>query len=536
MDKPILTIGVLGSFRAAVGGVERQIASRKQRQILAELALRRGRPMSREDLLVNLWPDSDEQHARGSLRHALWQLRRELGSAAEAVVARGGNLMLDQSLAIDVVAFERLAGSARADDLRVALETYRGDLCRELESEQAEIERERLRRLFVAAGSRLATSELDAENATAAVEIARRVLRIDPYHEETHRQLLQALAAAGDLAGLAAHYRGLGRTLREELGVEPSPETRALYADLTRGARSLAGAPVRQPGVEPSPSLVGRRVEYGQLVEALIDSVDQRGRVVHINGRAGSGKTRLLDELSQTASDHGFQVLRGRCVGVEGQLGFQVWIDALRPFVAEAAELPAPWPGVLASLLPDLAEIGAADPGQVAPQLARTRLFEGVGRLLARLAGRTPTLIALDDLHWADADALHLLHYVERSLHEERITIVTAARPFTSSMNQALADVLSTLRSAGALLEIDLRPLDRVSVTQLLEQTGLTRETAGALGSRIAGWTGGNPFFVLEATRALVEQGSLRPGTQGRLEWTGTLPDESESLDRKSVV
>jgi predicted ATPase len=530
MDETSLTIGILGPLRVVVVGVELRIASRKQRQLVAELALRRGRPVSREELLVGLWPDSDEQHGRDSMRHALWQLRRDLGPAAGMLHTDGGDLVFDRCVAVDVVEFERLAASQRCDDLRVALDLYRDDLCRELEGDQGAIEREQLRRLFVVTGNRLADIELNANRPLVAAEIDRRVLRHDPYHEETHRQLLQALAAAGDLAGVASHYRALGRTLRAELGVEPSQETRALYADLTRGATAIDTALVRPPGTVPSPSLVGRRDEYRQLVEALIDSIDQRGRVVHINGRAGSGKTRLLDELSRTATEHGFQVVRGRCVGVEGQLGYQVWLDALRPFVAEATDLPAPWPAVLASLLPDLAEFGAADPGQVAPQLERTRLFEGVARLLARLASRTPTLIALDDLHWADADALHLLHYLARNLREERITIVTAARPFTSAMNQALADMLNTIRSTGALLEVGLRPLDLVGVTALLEQAGLTRDTAGALGPRIVGWTDGNPFFVLEATRALVEQGSLRPDPTGRLEWNGPLPDESESL------
>lgn len=530
MSDSVLKIGILGPFRAVVAGVERRIASHKQRQLLAELAMGRGRPMSRDDLFLALWPDSDEQHARDSLRHALWQLRRELGPAAGMLLAQGGRLALDQQVAIDVVAFEQSASGQRPDDLQAALDVYRGDLCRELTSEQAEIERERLRRLFVAAGDRLAASELEAGDSASAAETARRVLRHDPYREEIHRHMLRALASTGDLAGLVAHFRRLSRMLHAELGVEPGAETQALYADLMRGAASLSVATVRKPGAEPPPSLVGRQVEYRQLVEALIDSVDQRGRVVHLSGEAGSGKTRLLDELVRVAAEHGFQVVSGRAVGVEGQLGYQVWVDALRPFTATAADLPPPWPGVLADLLPDLAGLGAVEPGQVAPQIERMRLFEGVARLLARLADRVPTLIVLDDLHWADADALHLLHYLARNVRTARITIVSAARPIASGANQPLSNVLHSLRSTESQLDVSLGPLDLAGVTALLERASLTAHTASLLGPRITNWTNGNPFFVFEATRALIEQGLLRQGQHGSLEWAGAPLDDGRPL------
>lgn len=517
-------IRILGPFGVAVNGTERRIVSRKCRSLLAELALRRGQPVEREDLIARLWPESSDARARDSLRHALWRLRVELGPAGPVLHSHGGLITLDHAVDVDAQRFEQLVASERSADLELALSLYRGDLCRELDSPESEAERERLRLLLLLAGTRLVDEYLTTDDGAAAARTARFVLQYDPYREETHRQLLVALAATGDRAAMSAHYRWLTELLDRELGVAPSAETRSLYVRLRHGERqATTGLAVRRPSIEPPAGLTGRRDEYRRLVEALGDAIDGHARIVSIVGAAGVGKTRLLEEIGLTAAEHGLRVLSGRGVGAEGRLDYQIWVEALRPVEVEAGELPSPWPVVLAALLPALLPTAGAAPGSVAPRFARARLFEGVAVLLGRLARQSPVTIILDDVHWADADALQLLHYLARTMPDARILFVIAARPVehVGGSRTALTETWTQLRSTGRFTEIELGPLRPESVAEFLARTGVTAGTVQWLAPRMAAWTGGNPFFLLEATRALVEQAVLRRNASDELEWAG---------------
>lgn len=274
---------------------------------------------------------------------------------------------------------------------------------------------------------------------------------------------------------------------------------------------------MRPPKPEPVVRLAGRQDEYRRLVAILADSVDGVGHAVLVLGEAGIGKTHLLTEVGRIAADHGFRVLHGRASGAEGQVGYQIWIEALRPVIAEATDLPPPWPDVLASLFPDIAVSASGTPG-VAPQFERARLFEAVTRLLARLGEQAPVVLLLDDLHWADADSLHLLHYVARTLRRSRVSVIGAARP-RRTMDRGQGWAFARLLSSQNFVEIELGSLDEEGVAELLIQAGLASAQARQLAPSITGWTAGNPFFVLEGLRALEAHGTLRRSADGRLTW-----------------
>jgi DNA-binding SARP family transcriptional activator/tetratricopeptide (TPR) repeat protein len=519
---------VLGPFRVDVDGAEVTISARKGRALLAELALRAGSGVPREEIVARLWPDSDDERGRDSFRHALWRLRAELGHAADAaLITQGDDLRLAEAVVVDVREFE---AAVRGDppQLARAIDLYRGDLCKELEGDEAEAERTRLRGLLADAGRRLGEHQLAEGDPAAAVATARAVLRHDPYREDVCRVLLRAHAAAGDAAALAAEYRRLTSLLRIELGIDPSAETRALYARLvTAEPQDVARARVHRPRPDAPSTLFGRRNEHRRLVELLGEAIDRRGSALLILGEAGAGKTALLGEIARVAREHGLQVLAARAAGAEGQLAYQVWRDALRPHAAVAAALPVPWPNVLGALLPMAAT--APDAGAVAPELERARLFEGVSRLVSSLAAKAPVAILIDDLHWVDADSLHLLAYIVRTLRGERVAVAAAARPAEADTSPAITRSRAELRAAGLLAEIELSSLDAAAVGALMRQSGVAATTAAWLAPRMATWTAGNPFFVLEATRALVEQGALRHGEAG-LEWAAEAPSEGEPL------
>jgi DNA-binding SARP family transcriptional activator/tetratricopeptide (TPR) repeat protein len=509
---PDVETRLLGAFQVLVGGVGRRIGARKQRALVAALALRTG-ARSRDSLVADLWPDSDEARGRQSLRHALYEINAAV--RAELVATSADELRIADSVAVDVRDLERAVASGTDDDLRRAIALYRGDLCPEIEGVDGEAERVRLRGLFASAGEALAARRLEA-NPREAETITRRVIEIDPYREEAHRILLRALARGGDLASAAIHYKRLTALLREELGVEPSAETKRVYASLGRGAVTPRAA-VRRPSLEPPAELIGRRAEYGALMTIVSRAIDGRGGASLVIGEAGAGKSRLLEEIGGVAERHGMRVLRARATSAEGALPFQLWIDAIAPAAADAAALPAPWPAVLATLLPEAAR-GSA--GGVAPELRRTRLFEGVARLLAHVAASAPAVLVLDDLHNADPDSVQLFHYVARTSHQRRIAMVAAARPLTS--RSALDEARVSLATRGDLAVTELGPLAPAAVGELLVRFGVPSD-APWLAPRVATWTGGNPFFVLEVLRTLVAQERLRREGE-EWKWSGPRP------------
>jgi DNA-binding SARP family transcriptional activator len=513
---PSADLRLLGPFRLLVDGDERAILARKQRALIATIALR-ATPRSRDALVAELWPNSDEERGRQSLRHALY----EINAVAELIAAARDSLRIAEDVTVDARELERAAASGTDDDLRRAVALYAGDLCPEIEGVNGEAERVRLRGLFASAGETLAARGLDA-NPREAEQVARRVIEIDPYREEAHRLLLRSLVQQGDLADAAVHYKRLTMLLRDELGVEPSAETKRLYATLGRVA-APAKARIRRPSLEPPAELIGRRAEYAALMGVVSAAIDARGGATLVVGEAGAGKSRLLEEIAAVAERHGVRVLRARANAAEGPLPFQLWIDALAPVAPDVAALSAPWPAVLATLLPEAAR---GEPGDVAPELRRTRLFEAVARLLAHVAANVPALVVLDDLHQADPDSVQLFHYVARTSRQRRLAVVAASRPVTGG--SPLTEARASLEARGDLATVPLGPLAPDAVGELLARFGV-RADAAWLAPRIADWTAGNPFFVLEVLRALIGQGLLvREGEAWT--WSGPRPTPDAPL------
>ena len=516
---PIVELTLLGPLRILVEGAERVIAARKQRVLIASLATRaQGR--SRERVIADLWPESDDEHGRQSLRHALYEIHAAVG--VDLIATSTDGLRIEEAVTVDVRAFERAIAAGTADDLARAFAVYGGDLCPEIEGVDGEADRVRLRGLFATAGETLAAHRLAADP-RGALGLAQRVLEIDPYREEAHRTLLRALASTGDLAGAVVHYRRLTGLLRDELGVEVSSETRALFASLGQPARPPA-KDVRRPSLEPPAELIGRRAEYSRLMGTVTRAIDGRGAAALLVGEGGTGKSRLVEEIATVADRHGVRVLRARATAAEGALPFQLWVDALTTSAAEATTLASPWPAVLATLLPDMTP---GPLGSVAPEFRRTRLFEGVARLLAHLASASPTLVALDDLHHADPDSVQLFHYIARTSRQRRLAVIAAARP--SVRPAALDETRASLEARGDLDVIELGALSPDAVGQLVHRFGVPADQTRWLAPRIATLTDGNPFFVFEVLRALAERGRLQHEAGGWV-WSGAPPAEDEPL------
>jgi TolB-like protein/Tfp pilus assembly protein PilF len=236
-----LHIALLGGLEIADGETTiRTSLTRKAKALVAYLALMGARGQSREKLAELLWGNSAEEQARANLRQALSSIRKALnGDGAAYLVTDGDQISLaGQDIDLDVASFEHLVAKATPDALKHAAALYKGDLLDgfSLKEESfeawARAERERLRRLASDALTKLIAHCDEVGDTERCVETAARLLTLDPLREAAHRILMRAYAAQGRQASALKQFEACRDILRRELGVEPEPETIALYREL----------------------------------------------------------------------------------------------------------------------------------------------------------------------------------------------------------------------------------------------------------------------------------------------------------------
>lgn len=248
-DGGVLEVRLLGGVEASWRHRLVRPASTQARALLALLTLRPGQ-RGREAIAADLWPDGGPSSAAW-LRQALWQLRRALADAGAdpdvVVDARSDSIGFGLGITVDldVTAFERClrAQPTRPEE---AIPLYRGELVEGLSLECFARERERLGDLYEDALAEVGLRSIargDTESARAA---ALRLIGRDPMREEGHAILIEVYGQAGSRSQVSRQYRRLCRILSLELGVEPLPETEAVYRTAlirtaARSAQSILG-------------------------------------------------------------------------------------------------------------------------------------------------------------------------------------------------------------------------------------------------------------------------------------------------------
>src|SRR5512133_1808252 len=192
----------------------------------------------REKLAGMLWPDSLEETARNNLRHALWRIRKALPAKAGVEYLLTDDLSISFNVSakywLDVAALEKLSENCSIDELMAALSEYQGELLPGFYEEWVVAEREHLSSVFEHHMARL-MSALEGENRWLDIlDWGEHWIKLGQKPEPAFRALMSAHAAKGDMSKVAATYERCIKSLKE-LGIEPSEQTRKLYADLKSG-------------------------------------------------------------------------------------------------------------------------------------------------------------------------------------------------------------------------------------------------------------------------------------------------------------
>ncbi|MEB3220556.1 MAG: protein kinase [Candidatus Sericytochromatia bacterium] len=312
------------------------------------------------------------------------------------------------------------------------------------------------------------------------------------------RQRPPSLAAArADLP--EALVQLVGRLLEKDPAARPRSAAEVLLALAALAGREVTRESLAQrQSFLVSAELVGREAELAVLDGAIADALAGRGRGVLVGAPAGTGKSRLLQEVTLRARLAGFLVLHGRC-REDGAAPYEAVREGLRPGLAALrAEDLARHREALVALYPE-----RRDPDDRASHAVEPA---GVVALLAELAARHPVLWILDDMHWADPQTVALLNTGLRELGGHR---VLGLGTFRDDETPAGSPVwLAAEEGTGTLVR--LAPLDRDGMDVLLAALLPEAIVPPGFSEALYRATGGNPLFVQEALRVLLEEAQLR--------------------------
>jgi len=551
------------------------------------LAVEADEPHSREKLAGLLWPDFPDRSALNNVRYALSNLRKAIGdrdAQPPFLLITIDTLQFNRNsnYDLDVDTFAESVESNSIERLNQAVALYRGQFLEGFAiddsaafEEWVVVKREQLQRKMLLALRRLADHHEGLGEYEQALQYAWRLVELEPWQEEGHQQLMRILALNGQRSAALAQYETCRRLLANELGVEPSAETTALYHNIRN--ETIRAQPVRvtlptflssqSSSIEvEQPIFVGREAELARLDQFLNQALGGHGQVVFVTGEPGIGKTMLVQEFTRRAlaAYPDLVVASGNCNAHTGvgdpYLPFleilqmltgdvearwaggaikrghaqRLWAllpDAVQALVDDGPELIdrfVPGSALLAraqsgapqqaARLNELLKRRAASPGVASIQ--QTDLFEQFTKVLQAMARKQQLLLVVDDLQWADGGSINLLFHLGRLLVGHRILLVGAYRPSDVAMGRdgerhPLEPVVNELQHQYGEVRVDLSQVDgRRFVEAFLETepNQLGMEFRQALYRH----TGGHPLFVVELLRGLQERGDLTKNVAGQ--------------------
>jgi DNA-binding CsgD family transcriptional regulator/tetratricopeptide (TPR) repeat protein len=268
--------------------------------------------------------------------------------------------------------------------------------------------------------------------------------------------------------------------------------------------------------------LVGRVADLGALRIALDDAVEGRGQVVFLSGESGVGKTRLVLALSREAASRNALIATGAAYAVEAGVPYGMISDALVP---PLRTLPSTTLAVLArgaerelGLVLHGLDVRQGREELAAPAEAdhKARLLWNFAQFIQRLAGRQPLLLILENAQWSDPSSIELVHFLSRQIRAAACLIIVTYADDEQELPPHLRAAERALLARGDATVRNLGPLTRHDVADILHRLfALEQAALDPLATRLHERSRGNPLFVDQMIRHLVESGRLRQDGHG---------------------
>ncbi len=409
------------------------------------------------------------------------------------------------------------------------------------------------------------------EGLYSEIDALDRLLAFDPTNEAALQRLMIVLAQSKRRGEAMRAYQRFTSVLRTGYGRSPLAETQEIYEtvlhggdfsdrDLRMGGGSVeeGWGPSRSPSTIDSPHigrinqspLVGRDQERNALWQLLLAAEQvrlgsanagvgekkpsvvaalalerPRSQCMVLMGESGIGKTRLAEETAREAQRHGWAVVWSHAYEQESAIPYRLWSEALRNLLAQglwqdeqnAQREPTQVYQPLRALLPELHEWWSEDEGQslsgsyhhnpLSPEQEQVRLREAVYELLTTISARTPLLMVLDDVQWADGSSCELLGYLARRLPGHPIVLLATCRENELSNNATLRSLFSHMQREHAIEYLHVEPLTDAQIATIVSHL------PDPMVRHIQSQAAGNPFFAEELAHSLppgqIEQQSI---------------------------
>jgi len=496
-----------------------RVGARKQRALLALLACNVNQVVARSVVVESLWGDELPVHPEAALQVVVSRLRTTLGALGGRIVAEPGGYRLDAGpQEVDFLRAESLLGEGRlalagnegahaAHKFEAALALWTGDALQDLtDFEFAVAPAQQLRDLrLMLVEARNDAYLMDGRHLAVLADIDSWVAA-EPLREHLRAQQIAALYRSGRQAEALRACEALRKTLRDELGLEPSQPIQTLERRVLDHDPGLvatdAGFMIPLPAwTAETLTFIGRDTERRQLLARLAEAVDGDARFVLVEGEAGIGKSRFLLHIARLVG-HDAIVLPIHVHDV-----FSPALHTFARVIAEAtlglsdAELAA----VLATI-PNYAPDDLTRLRRIASALVAGEAVEGLvrdedvlrdaARWISALSAKAPVVVLVDDLDSASTSVLHVIGQLMTLSVPRRVLVVGSVRsPYERSSPQ-LARMTAALERLGCVERIPLPPLDGSDIDDLLDRMHVAPRHG--IVRRLHELTGGNPLLLAE--------------------------------------
>ena len=360
-------------------------------------------------------------------------------------------------------------------------------------------------------------------------------------------------AAVGNTVNLASRMEGLAEAGTTYVTEETYLQTRGLFRFESVGKKTVKGKKEAIPvykllsakkdvyrfrlGYERMiySEMVGRDSAIDRLEVQVTKAIKEEGSIVNIIGEAGIGKSRLVAELKQREVMKRVTILEGRAISIGRNLSFHPIIDLLKQWAlireddGEATALGKlemavrnVCPEDLYEILPFLATLmGMKLSGRYAERVRGLEgealdnlILKSLRELLIKATELAPLVIVLEDLHWADKSSIELMKSLFRLAETQHMVFINVFRPCHEETGDEIAETVRK-KFEKYYVEIALEPLDnRMSETLITNMLNID-QVHHAFIRRVVDRAGGNPFFIEEVVRSLIDQGAVvaRGGT-----------------------
>ncbi|WP_067176586.1 BTAD domain-containing putative transcriptional regulator [Microtetraspora niveoalba] len=512
---------VLGSLEVYDDdGARVDLGGPRQRAVLARLLVAHGVLVPSRTLIEAVW-EAPPASAVATVQSYVSHLRRAIepdrparGEPRVLVGRPSGYALLAEN--VDAVRFADLVNRAEflspmeaLAPVEEALALWRGVPYGEFCDEPwALAEVGRLRELRLVSIERRAQALLDLGRPQAAIADLEAETAANPLRERLWCLLALAFYRTGRQADALAVLRRVKELLADQLGLDPGPELRELEDGILRHVESL-GPVVSSVALTTSQASLpprrarGREGPLAELLE-LTSTATRRGvTLAAVSGEPGIGKTCLLETFAAWCAAAGHLVVWGRCHDTQGTPALWPWLQVLGTL---QEHYPPPDRSALAGLLDDEKPTGST----AAALLRRNQV---IAQWLVTAARVQPVVIVFDDVQWADPASLELLQDVTVLLGGMAdglpLSLVTAfrdtmpPRPWTGDAGGLPVDELLVRLAGYDRVRIRLGGLNFEAVREIAEEMGV--EVDDQVVARLTNRTGGNPFFVRESVRLMVE-------------------------------